>query len=149
MCFIKPVVYERLFSDDLDGFLKRYVREQRRDVIGYQYVILVDVQVLNLFSEREGIGNCRKLETSVYRKPTNTGLLLHRQSHVDKRYKKSLIKTMVNRAFRLSSTREASATECDRLKLMFANLKYPESLINSTISHYVTSVVSGGPDVPA
>ena len=90
-----------------------------------------------------------KLETSVYRKPTNTGLLLHHQSHVDKRYKKSLIKTMVNRAFRLSSTREAFATECDRLKLMFANLKYPESLINSTISHYVTSVMSGDPDVPA
>ena len=56
---------------------------------------------------------------------------------------------MVNRAFRLSSTREAFATECDRLKLMFANLKYPESLINSTISHYVTSVMSGDPDVPA
>ena len=90
-----------------------------------------------------------KLETSVYRKPTNTGLLLHHQSHVDKRYKKSLIKTMVNRAFRLSSTREAFATECDRLKLMFVNLKYPESLINSTISHYVTSVMSGDPDVPA
>ena len=90
-----------------------------------------------------------KLETSVYRKPTNTGLLLHHQSHVDKRYKKSLIKTMVNRAFRLSSTREAFATECDRLKLTFANLKYPESLINSTISHYVTSVMSGDPDVPA
>ena len=51
-----------------------------------------------------------KLETSVYRKPTNTDLLLHHQSHVDKRYKKSLIKTMVNRAFRLSSTREAFAT---------------------------------------
>ena len=30
-----------------------------------------------------------KLETSVYRKPTNTGLLLHHQIHVDKRYKKS------------------------------------------------------------
>ena len=32
---------------------------------------------------------------------------------------------------------------------MFANLKYPESLINSTISHYVTSLMSGDPDVPA
>jgi len=29
-----------------------------------------------------------KLETSVYCKPTNTGLLLHHQSHVDKRYKR-------------------------------------------------------------
>jgi len=90
-----------------------------------------------------------KLEISVSRKPTNTDLLLHHQSHVDKRYKKSLIKTMVNRAFRLSSTREAFATECDCLKLMFANLKYPESLVNPTISHFVTSVMSGDPDVPA
>ena len=90
-----------------------------------------------------------KLETCIYRKPTNTGALLHHQSHVDKRYKKWLIKTMVNRAFRLSSTREAFATECDRLKLMFANLKYPESLVNSAISHFVTSVMSGDPDVPA
>lgn len=89
-----------------------------------------------------------KLETSVYRKPTNTGLLLHHQSHVDKRYKKSLIKTMVNRAFHLSSTWESFVTECDRLKLMFTNLKYPESLINSIISHFVTSMMTKDPLVP-
>ena len=45
--------------------------------------------------------DCSKLETSVYRKPTNTGLLLHYQSHVrvDKKYKRALLKTMLNRAF--------------------------------------------------
>ena len=32
---------------------------------------------------------------------------------------------------------------------MFTNLKYPESLINSTISHFVTSVMSGDGDAPA
>ena len=31
------------------------------------------------------------LTTEVYRKPTDTGLLLHFQSHVDSRYKKRLI----------------------------------------------------------
>ena len=40
-----------------------------------------------------------KLETGIYQKPTNTGLPLYHQSHVDKRYKKSLLKTMLNRAF--------------------------------------------------
>ena len=44
--------------------------------------------------------------TSVYRKPTNTGLLLHFHSHVDRRYKTSLLRTMVDRAYRLSSTKE-------------------------------------------
>jgi len=30
---------------------------------------------------------------------------------------------------------------------MFTNLKYPDSLIKSTISHFVTSVRSGNPEV--
>ena len=42
------------------------------------------------------IKNGNKLETQVYRKPTNTGLLLHFQSHADFRYKKCVIKTMVH-----------------------------------------------------
>ena len=90
-----------------------------------------------------------KPETSVYRKPTNTGLLLHHQSHVDKRYKKSLLKTMLNRAFHLSSTWESFKSECDHLKVIFTNLKYPESLIKSTICHFVTSVSSKNPEVQA
>ena len=36
------------------------------------------------------------LKTEVYRKPTDTGLLLHFQSHVDNRYKKGLVNTMVD-----------------------------------------------------
>ena len=70
-----------------------------------------------------------KLKTGVYRKPTNTGLLLHHQSYVDKRYQKSPLKTMLNRAFHLSSTWESFKSECDPLNMMFTNLKYPESLI--------------------
>ena len=42
--------------------------------------------------------NGNKLETQVYRKPTDTGLLLHFQSHTDLSYKKCLIKTMAHRA---------------------------------------------------
>ena len=92
-----------------------------------------------------GIEICKKgckLVTSVYRKPTNTGLLLHHQSHVNKHYKRSLVKTMLNRAFRLSSIWDLFTAECERLKLMFSNLKYPDSLISSTIAHFVTSVMS-------
>ena len=33
------------------------------------------------------------LTTEVYRKTTDTGLLLHYQSHVDRRYKQGLVKT--------------------------------------------------------
>ncbi|KAL9950753.1 hypothetical protein ACROYT_G043308, partial [Oculina patagonica] len=81
-----------------------------------------------------------QLTTSVYRKPTNTGLLLHYQSHVDQRYKRSLLKTMLNRAYRLSLSNESFAVECEQLKRMFVKLKYPLNLVNSTIATFVNSV---------
>ena len=67
------------------------------------------------------IKNGNKLYTSVYRKPTNAGpgLLLHFDSHVDKQYKWFLIKTMIYRACRLSSTPEAVNSECVKLSGIF------------------------------
>ena len=56
------------------------------------------------------------LETCVYRKKTNKGLLLHYQSHVDSRYKRSLLRTMLDRAKRLSSTQDFLLQECKNLK---------------------------------
>ncbi|XP_068735678.1 uncharacterized protein [Montipora capricornis] len=77
--------------------------------------------------------NGNKLETQVYRKPTNMGLLLHFQSHTDLRYKKCLIKTMVHRAKELSSTHQAFVDECRHLKSLFNHLGYPSSLVNGII----------------
>ena len=45
-----------------------------------------------------------QIETKVYVKPTNSGLLLHYQSHVGNRYEKGLLRTMLDRAHRLSSS---------------------------------------------
>lgn len=56
---------------------------------------------------------------------------------------------MLNRAFHLSSTWESFKSECDHLKVMFTNLKYPDSLSKSTICRFVTSVRSESPEVQA
>ena len=72
-----------------------------------------------------------QIQTKVYVKPTNTGLLLHYKSHVDDRYKRGLLKTMLDRAFRLSSNWSYFSDECDRLKMVFSRLSYPDRLINS------------------
>ena len=48
------------------------------------------------------IRNGPRLDTKVYKKPTDTGLLLHYQSHVDVK-QHSLLKTMLIWAFKLSS----------------------------------------------
>ena len=91
------------------------------------------------------------VDTKVYVKPTNTGPLLHYQSHVDDRYKRSLLRTMLDRALRLSSCWSYFFEECDRLKLLFSRLKYPHKLINSTITRFVASKTSDQPEysIPA
>ncbi|XP_022788722.1 uncharacterized protein LOC111328527 [Stylophora pistillata] len=90
--------------------------------------------------------NCR-LETKVYKKPSDTDLLLHYQSHVDVRYKQSLLKTMVNRAFKLSSKWQFFHQECERLTETFSRLKYPTQLLHSTINDFITKKVSGDPGI--
>jgi hypothetical protein len=83
-----------------------------------------------------------QIETKVYVKPTNTGLLVHYQSHVDNRYKRSLLTTMLDRAYRLSSSWPYFSEECERLKSLFSRLDYPHHLINSTINTFVNSRVA-------
>ena len=75
---------------------------------------------------------CR-LDTKVYKKPTDTGLLLHYHSHVDGRYKRSLLNTMPIRAFKLSSTWKFFHDECERLKETFARLCYPGNLVQCAV----------------
>ena len=55
--------------------------------------------------------------------------------------------TMLNRAFHLSTTWQSFKSECDHLTVMVTNLKYPDTLVKSTISHFVTSVRSENPEV--
>ena len=96
------------------------------------------------FSGIDIIKNVTKLETKVHRKPTNTGLLLHFHSHTDKRYKDSLLKTKLHRAYALSSTTEAFNEEWAKLRSIFSRLDYAWSLIDSVISNFVSRKPSVG-----
>jgi len=81
----------------------------------------------------------KQLKTCVCWKTTNKGLLLHYQSHVDARYKRSLLMTTLNRAHCLSSSPDLFPEVCDSLKGIFLKLKCPEKLINSTVTRFIES----------
>ena len=89
------------------------------------------------------IKNRTKGDKQVYRKPTNTGLLLHFQSHTDKRCKDGLLKTMIHRAYALSSTTDEINQECFRLRSIFTRLDYPLAMINSIITKTIQSFSFG------
>ena len=75
-----------------------------------------------------------QIETKVHIKPTNSGLLLHCQSHVDNRCQNGLLRTMLDQADRLSSS-------CLEDCILPFSLKYPKRLVNSTIKSFVDSKV--------
>ena len=81
-------------------------------------------------------------------KPTDSGLLLHYQTHVDARYKRGLLKTMLGCAYRLSSSWSYFSEECDRLRAVFSRLKYPQHLINSTFRSFVASKFEDPQPIP-
>lgn len=74
-----------------------------------------------------------KLETQVYRKPTDIRLLLHFQSDVDSKYKRGLVNTMIDRTHRLSSSPKSFTSECGNRCAMFCKLPYPKNLIEPAI----------------
>ena len=82
---------------------------------------------LGMMIEKKGC----ELVNRVYRKPTNSGLLLLFQSHVDMCCKKSLIRTMLHQAYRLSSSWESVV-----LKGMFFKLGYPDRLVDATFPRF-------------
>ena len=74
------------------------------------------------------------LTTEVYRKPTDSGLLLHFRCHVDNRYKDGLVRTMIDCAAKLSSTKQAFVKECDELRSTFQALQHSDSKFENIIS---------------
>ena len=65
------------------------------------------------------------------------------------RYKRGLLKTMLDHAYRLSSCWSYFSVECDRLRRIFFLLKYPQRLIISTIRDFVASKAKDQPPKPA
>ena len=65
----------------------------------------------------EVIRNGCCVSTADYRKPTDKGLLLPYGSHIDARYKQSLLNTTLDGAFQLSSAWRYFHGECERLKV--------------------------------
>ena len=77
------------------------------------------------------------IETKVFVRPTNSGLRLHYHSHVDNRYKRGLLSTMLDRAYRLSSSWSYFTEKCERLKSVFSKLKYPKHLVDTTVKTFL------------
>ena len=80
-----------------------------------------------------------KFKTEVYVKETNLGFCLNGSSECPKRYKRSVILALVNRAFSHCSTWTATNKELQKISTLLVNNGYPQQSIDSIIHEKMNS----------
>lgn len=80
------------------------------------------------------------ITTSVYTKPTKTSDCLNYKSICPDRYKTGIIKTLLSRAYKISSDWNKFHKEMSRIKQLLTNNNYPMQLIDSTINKFLSNI---------
>ena len=76
------------------------------------------------------------METSVYRKTTNTDVYIHWKAHAPSSWKIATLKNLTQRATLVCSTELALKTELEHLKKVFCTINdYPEALVEEIIKN--------------
>ena len=77
--------------------------------------------------------------TSVYRKPTNTGVVMHYSSMAPSKWKRALVQCLVTRAHRVSSDFNSFTIELNNIKSLCSKNGYPSTFTESIIDEFIKS----------
>ena len=86
------------------------------------------------------ITGANQFETKVYRKPTNTNVLLHYEATTPQKWKRGLIKCLLHRASRVTSTKELLDEEVMHLTAVFRANGYPNTFVNKIVDEHLNKV---------
>ena len=78
-----------------------------------------------------------QLKTSVYRKPTFSGVFTRYESYIDQSYKKSLIFTLLSRCYSIFSDYTLFHSEVEKLRETFKKNSYPSGIIELSIRTFL------------
>ena len=82
------------------------------------------------------------LETEVYRKPTNTNLLLNYEANVPKQWKRGLVQTLLHRAYNVCSNWIKFDKEVDKLVNILRLNGYPKSFVLNLVRDFIDKKIS-------
>ena len=92
------------------------------------------------FLDVHTIRHNHKYITSVYRKPTFSGVYTHYDSFIPASYKYSLVSTLLYRAFSICSSWDRIHTEFENIKSIMIRNGYPVELINRGITTFLSRI---------
>ena len=79
-----------------------------------------------------------QFNSKVYRKPTNTGMIMNYHCTAPSKWKVSLIKCFLMRAYRISSDIDNFNSEVKTIKKIFKDNAYPDSFIQRIINEFIS-----------
>ena len=137
----KPIVYRRFVDDTFVLFRSKDHVEKFRNYLNKQHKNIKftsEIEENDLLSflyikiSREN----NKFVTSVYCKPTFSGVFTNFESFIPDIYKRGLIETLLHRSFRLCSNYENFHREIETLKSISKHNSYPHNLVNHRIKKF-------------
>ena len=78
-----------------------------------------------------------QLKTSVYRKPTFSGVFTHYESYIDQSYKRSLIITLLSRCYSICSDYTLFHLDVEKLKEILKKNSYPSGIMEVSIRTFL------------
>ena len=141
----KPVFYRR-YVDDIFLLFKsnehlKYFQDFLNSChINMSFSMETEKENKLSFLDVEVIREQGKFTTTVYRKPTFSGVYSNFESFLPSVYKFGMVYTLVYRCFRISSNRTQFYTELTFLKGIFRKNGYPENLIDKCFKKFLNNV---------
>ena len=85
------------------------------------------------------------ISTTIYRKKTHSGVYSHYKSFIPEKMKRSLVYTLVDRAWKICSSYNLWHVEVAHLKNMLMSNGYTRSFINFQVRRYLSTVYDQNP----
>ena len=86
-----------------------------------------------------------KFSTTVYRKPTFTGLFTNFESFIPITYKRGLINTLLFRYFNISSSYAIFHAEIEKFRQIMTKNGYPEKFFDEVVRSFLNKIFEKAP----
>ena len=141
----KPVLYRRYMDDTFLLFRENNHINQFLNYLNLQHKSIKFTKEVERDNRLSFLDvDIKKLEdhftSSIYRKPTFTGLTLNFSSFVPFLYKINLIKTLISRAYKLSSSYINFHKEIEKITSILSNNGFKTCIINKNLKEFINKL---------
>ena len=148
-----PRFYNRYVDDILAVFSRRShvnlfkQRLTRSSVLNFTHEEMVN-DTFNFLDVKLTLNNDKSFSTNVFIKPTDNGLYSDFNSYAPLSHKKSIIKSLIHRALKYTSSWTSFDAEINRIHQIFSNNNYPQALVEQIITRSVNKFHENNTDAP-